>query len=264
MIGAILGDVVGSVYEFDGIKTKEFELFDRYCMFTDDSVMTIAVAEALMKFDEINDDNIGQFRETLIDTMHEIGNKYEDCGFGGFFGTWICSKFRKPYGSYGNGSAMRVSSVGWYAKTLEEAQLIAAASAEVTHNHPEGIKGAVATAGAVFLARSGASMEEIKDYISGYYTIDFTLDEIRPDYQFDETCQGSVPQAMQSFFESVSFEDAIRNAISLGGDSDTLGAITGAVAEAYYGIPDDLAQTALSFLDLYLFDIVTKFKEKYK
>lgn len=263
MIGAILGDIVGSIYEFDNIKTKEFELFDRDCIFTDDSVMTIAVAEALMQYENINENNIEEFKETLVDVMHEIGRKYPDCGYGGHFLVWILRNKREPYNSFGNGSAMRVSSVGWYAKTLQEAELIAKATAEVSHNHPEGIKGAVATAGAVFLARKGAAMDEIREYISKYYTIDFTLDEIRPVYDYDVTCRGTVPQAMQAFFESKNFEDAIRNVISIGGDSDTLAAITGAVAEAYYGIPNDLKGTALSYLDERLLDITERFEEKY-
>jgi len=238
MTGAILGDIVGSIYEFDNIKTKEFELFDKECFFTDDSVMTIAIAEALLQAEEINEENLEDFKENLITVMHEIGVKYPDCGYGGHFLVWILRNKREPYNSFGNGSAMRVSSVGWYAKTLEEAELIAKATAEVSHNHPEGIKGAVATSGAIFLARTGATIDEIKKYISKYYTIDFTIDKIRPVYKFNETCQETVPQAMQAFFESTSFEDAIRNAISIGGDSDTLAAITGAVAEAYYGIPE--------------------------
>lgn len=263
MIGAILGDVVGSIYEFDNIKTKDFELFDKDCIFTDDSVMTIAVAEALMRYEHIDADNIDEFKEELITVMHEIGVNYPDCGYGGHFGMWIMLDSREPYNSYGNGSAMRVSAVGRYAKTLDQAELIARATAEVSHNHPEGIKGAVATAGAVFLAGSGATLAEIKDYIAKYYTIDFTIDEIRPTYDYDITCQGTVPQAMQAFFESTSFEDAIRNAISIGGDSDTLAAITGAVAEAYYGIPDELKQTALSYLDERLLDITDRFAGKY-
>ena len=263
MIGAILGDIVGSIYEFDNIKTKDFEFFDKECFFTDDSVMTIAIAEALMQYESIDENNIDEFKEKLIDVMHEIGIKYPDCGYGGHFLMWILLAKREPYNSFGNGSAMRVSSVGWYAKTLEETELIAKVTAEVSHNHPEGIKGAVATAGAVFLARTGATMDEIKKYISKYYTIDFTIDEIRPIYDYDITCQGTVPQAMQAFFESESFEDAIRNAISIGGDSDTLAAITGAVAEAYYGIPDDLKETALSYLDDRLLNITELFEEKY-
>ena len=263
MIGAILGDIVGSIYEFDNIKTKEFELFDKECFFTDDSVMTVAIAEALLQAEEINEENLEDFKESLITVMHEIGVKYPDCGYGGHFLVWMLRNKREPYNSFGNGSAMRVSSVGWYAKTLEEAELIAKATAEVTHNHPAGIKGAVATAGAVFLARTGATMNELKEYISKYYTIDFTINEIRPTYDYDISCQGTVPQAMQAFFESESFEDAIRNAISIGGDSDTLAAITGSVAEAYYGIPDDLRETTLSYLDERLLNIVERFEEKY-
>ena len=263
MIGAILGDVVGSIYEFDNIKTKEFELFDKECFFTDDSVMTIAIAEALMQYENIDENNIDEFKENLITVMHKIGVKYPRCGFGGRFRIWMFLNERTPYNSYGNGSAMRVSSVGWYAKSLEETELIAKVTAAVSHNHPEGIKGAVATAGAVFLARTGATMDEIKKYIAKYYTIDFTIDEIRPVYKFNETCQETVPQAMQAFFESESFEDAIRNAISIGGDSDTLAAITGAMAEAYYGIPDDLKETALSYLDERLLDITERFEDKY-
>lgn len=263
MIGAILGDVVGSIYEFDNIKTKDFELFDKECFFIDDSVMTIAIAEALMQTEEINEENLEDFKENLITVMHEIGVKYPDCGYGGHFLVWMLRNKREPYNSFGNGSAMRVSSVGWYAKTLEDAELIAKATAEVSHNHPEGIKGAVATAGAVFLARTGATMGELRDYISKYYTIDFTIDEIRPVYEFNETCQETVPQAMQAFFESTSFEDAIRNAISIGGDSDTLAAITGAVAEAYYGIPEEMKETALSYLDERLLDITERFEDKF-
>ena len=263
MIGAILGDIVGSIYEFNNIKTKEFELFDKKCFFTDDSVMTVAVAEALMQYENINEKNISEFKENLITVMHEIGTKYPNCGYGGRFSMWILRKKREPYNSFGNGSAMRVSPVGWYAKTLEETELIAKATAEVTHNHPEGIKGAVSTAGAVFLARTGATMDEIKEYISKYYTIDFTIDEIRPVYKFNETCQETVPQAMQAFFESTSFEDAIRNAISIGGDSDTLAAITGAVAEAYYGIDEDMKDTALSYLDERLLNITQRFEKQY-
>ncbi len=263
MIGAILGDVVGSIYEFDNIKTKDFELFDKECFFTDDSVMTIAVAEALMQTEEINEENLEDFKENLITVMHEIGVKYPDCGYGGHFLVWMLRNKREPYNSFGNGSAMRVSSVGWYAKTLEDAELIAKATAEVSHNHPEGIKGAVATSGAIFLARTGATMDELKEYISKYYTIDFTIDEIRPVYEFNETCQDTVPQAMQAFFESTSFEDAIRNAISIGGDSDTIAAITGSIAEAFYGVDNEIKNTTLSYLDNELLDIAEDFELKY-
>lgn len=263
MIGAIFGDIVGSIYEFNNLRSKEFELFGERCFFTDDSVMTAAVAHALMDMPYVNCENINEFKERLIDSMHSIGIKYPNCGYGGRFYSWITKKEREPYNSFGNGSAMRVSSVGWYARSLEETEMIAKATAEVSHNHPEGVKGAVATAGAVFLARTGATMEELKKYVSGYYNIDFTLDEIRPTYSFNETCQDTVPQALEAFFESMSFEDAIRNAISVGGDSDTLAAITGAVAEAYYGIPEELEKKAISYLDDTLLEIVERFQSDF-
>ena len=195
--------------------------------------------------------------------MHEIGNQYPDCGYGGTFADWIYERKREPYNSWGNGSAMRVSPCGFFANSLEEAQALAKASAEVTHNHPEGIKGAAATASAIYLARQGRTKEEIKTYIQdNYYPMDFTLAEIRPTYEFDVSCQGSVPQALECFFESTDFEDAIRNCISIGGDSDTIAAICGGVAEAYYGLTEDLANTALSYLDDNLLDIVTAFEQR--
>lgn len=262
MIGAILGDIVGSRFEFNNIKTKNFELFDKKCRFTDDSAMTLAVAKALLKFDKITETR--EFKNELISSMHEIGGKYPHCGYGGRFGIWLSQNSTEPYGSFGNGSAMRVSPVAWYANSLKECEKLAAASAEVTHNHPEGIKGAVAVAGAIYIARTTHSMAKIKEYIKDFYAIDFTLDKIRSSYVFDVTCQGSVPQALQAFFESADFEDAIRNAISIGGDSDTIAAITGSVAEAYYGIDSRLQKSALSFLDSYLMDIVKEFYSKLK
>ena len=261
MIGAIIGDVVGSRFEFDNYKSKEFEMFDKECDFTDDSVMTLAIAKALQPYENISD--YKSFKTELVAVMHEVGMRYPHCGYGGRFCVWMMKNHTEPYNSYGNGSAMRVAPVGWFANSLEECETLAEATAEVTHNHPEGVKGAVAVAGAIYLARTGSSMDEIKEYISKFYTIDFTLDAIREDYDFYEICQKSVPQALEAFFESTSFEDAIRNAISIGGDSDTLAAITGAVAEAYYGIPDDLKETALSYLDDRLLDITERFTEKY-
>ncbi len=257
MIGAIFGDIVGSVYEFDNIKTKEFELFAAQCEFTDDTVMTVAVADALMQFEEITD--VDAFKETLIKSMHRYGKMYPHAGYGGHFGLWLMTEETEPYGSYGNGSAMRVSPVAWYASSLDEALTLAKASAEITHNHPEGIKGAVVTAGATYLARMGATMAEIKEFVSSYYDMSFTLDEIRPTYYFSETCQHTVPQAMQAFFESTSFEDTIRNGISIGGDSDTLCAICGAVAEAYYGMTEQETERALSYLDDPLREVVHMF-----
>lgn len=261
MIGAILGDVVGSRFEFDNHKTKRFELFDTECDFTDDSVMTLATAKALMTYKAFK--NMDAFKSHLVNVMHEVGVKYPHCGYGGRFYVWMLKNHTEPYNSYGNGSAMRVSPVAWVAESLEECEALATATAEVTHNHPEGIKGAVAIAGAIYLARTGCNMDEIKKYVSKYYTIDFTLDEIRDDYDFYEICQKSVPQALEAFFESTSFEDSIRNAISIGGDSDTIAAMTGSIAEAYYGIDEDLKETALSFLDSYLLEIAEKFIDKF-
>ena len=258
MYGAIIGDIVGSIYEFDNIRTKDFPLFSEKCFFTDDTVMSATVAKALMDY---GTENIRLFRIGLINTMHEIGNRYPFCGYGGRFGSWIARRETFPYNSWGNGSAMRVSPVIWYAKTFEEAETLAKATAEVTHNHPEGIKGAVVTACAGWLAKNGASKEEIKQYISENYDINFTLDQIRPAYQFNESCQETVPQAMVAFLESDSFEDAIRNAISIGGDSDTLAAITGSVAEAFYGVDDVIKNYAMSHLDDELGSIVKEFEQ---
>ena len=262
MFGAIIGDVIGSRFEFDNCKSKEFDLFDKECDFTDDTVMTLAVVKALTAFDTVTD--VEEFKRHLVEVMHVVGRQYPHCGYGGRFCTWMMKGHTEPYNSYGNGSAMRVSPVGWFAHSLEECEALARASAEVTHNHPEGIKGAVATAGAVYLARTGHSMQEIREYVSRFYTIDFTLDEIRPDYDFIEICQESVPQALEAFFESTGFEDAIRNAISIGGDSDTIAAITGAVAEAYYGVDEDMKETALSYLDDYLLTIAEGFGAKFR
>lgn len=258
MIGAIFGDIAGSVYEFRNIKTKEFELFSRNCRFTDDTVMTLAVAKALTQHDRSR--SLDDFKNVLITSMHTFGENYPRAGYGGKFFWWLMRKSKEPYHSFGNGSAMRVSPVARYANSLEEALALAEASAEVTHNHPEGIKGAVVTAGAAYLARTGASREEIRNFIESYYPMNFTLDEIRPTYTFDVTCQGSVPQAMKAFLESVSFEDAIRNAISIGGDSDTIAAIAGAVAEGFYGITDEQKEKTLSYLTDSLKKVVFDFE----
>ncbi len=261
MTGAIIGDVVGSRFEFDNYKSKDFEMFHTECDFTDDSVMTLAIAKALTNHETITD--YESFKKELIKAMHDVGNRYPYCGFGGRFFDWILFRRTEPYNSFGNGSAMRVSPVGWFANSLEECEELAKATAEVTHNHPEGIKGAVSVAGAIYLARTGHTMDEIKEYVSKFYTIDFTLDEIREDYDFYEICQKSVPQAFEAFFESTSFEDAIRNAISIGGDSDTIAAIAGSIAEAYYGVNEDMKETALSYLDDYLLEIAENFIEKF-
>ncbi len=241
MIGAILGDVIGAPYEFDrSPKIKEFPLFSRGSEFTDDSVMTIAVAEALMDTFGKTDDEI---RAALVSSMRKWGRRYPNAGYGGRFRYWLTAKDPKPYGSYGNGSAMRVSSAGWLFKTLEETRHVARLTAEVTHNHPEGIKGAEATASAIYMARSGSSKEEIRDYITNEFGYSFsrTCDEIRPGYHQVESCQETVPEAITAFLEGKDFEDVIRTAVSLGGDCDTLTCIAGGIAEAFYGVPEEMA-----------------------
>lgn len=239
MYGAILGDIIGSPFEFDrGDKTKDFKLFSRRSHFTDDSVMTLAVCEALLKVGQ--DATVKEIEDTVISSMQSWGRRYPRAGYGGYFRRWLTARHPEPYNSFGNGSAMRVSAVGWLYDSLEKTRTVAKATANVTHNHPEGIKGAEATASAIFMARNGSSKEEIKKYIEKefHYDLNRTLNEIRPDYHMDETCQKTVPEAIIAFLEATDFEDAIRNAVSLGGDTDTLGAITGSIAEAYYGIPE--------------------------
>lgn len=252
MIGAIIGDIVGSVYEWNNIKTKDFQLFNSRCFFTDDTVMTLAIAEGLMN---------GGSADEFIKAMKKYGRMYPDAGYGGNFGSWLCSEDIHPYNSWGNGSAMRVSPVAWVFDTLQKVEYYAEVSAAVTHNHPEGIKGAKATAAAIFLARKGKSKDDIKAYIESEYGYDLnrTLDEIRPSYLFNESCQETVPEAIIAFLESIDFEDAIRNAVSLGGDSDTLAAITGSIAEAAYNIPEEIVEKALTFLDNPLLETYKQF-----
>ena len=240
MYGAILGDMIGAPYEFDrGNKTKDFPLFSRESEFTDDTVMTIAVAEALIDNYRAGDD---PFRQTLIDSMRKWGKKYPYAGYGARFIRWLDAKNPKPYGSYGNGSAMRVSAAGWLYETLSETQRIAGMTADVTHNHPEGIKGAQATASAIYLARTGHGKDEIRNYIVTEFGYDLsrTCDEIRPTYHHVESCQETVPEAITAFLEGTDFEDVIRTAVSLGGDCDTLTCIAGGIAEAYYGVSDEM------------------------
>ena len=262
MLGAIFGDIVGSVYEFRNTKTKNFELFSKTSKFTDDSAMTLAVAEALLQYDRTQD--LSVFQDILITTMHKYGREYPYVGYGAKFFWWLLKQRREPYQSYGNGSAMRVSPVAWYADSLEETLILAKASAEITHDHPDGINGAVATAGAIYLARTGASKDEIKKFFELYYPLNFTLDEIRPTYTFDVSCIGSVPPALQAFLESDSFEDAVRGAVSIGGDSDTIAAIAGSVAEAFYGMTEEQKQAALSYLPEPLQKVASVFEAKYK
>ena len=248
MYGAIAGDIIGSETEFDPIKTKNFDLFTSGCGFTDDSVMTIAVMDALMKCGK--DFSRIAFNIQLINSMQSWGRKYPGAGYGSSFYTWIFDDDPLPYNSWGNGSAMRVSPVGWWCDTLEKTLRLAEWSAEVTHNHPEGIKGAQSTAASIFLARTGHSKDEIKDYVTSTfgYDLDTPLEKIRPSYRFDVSCQGSVPQSIRCFLEGTDYIDTVRNAVSLGGDSDTMGAISGSIAEAYWGIPEAAVNKAKTFL----------------
>ncbi len=256
MLGAIIGDIAGSRFEFNNHRSKEFELFTDTCFATDDSIMTLAVAKAIMEAErsagsaDRDDAFYSALGDLTVKSMREIGQRYPHCGYGGRFHQWMFSPNPRPYNSFGNGAAMRVSPTGFAARTLSEVRRMSEAVTAVTHNHPEGIKGAEATAVAIFMARNGATPEEIREaVVRDYYPLDFTIDGIRESYQFNETCQETVPQAIEAFLESSSFEDAIRTAISVGGDSDTLAAITGSIAEAYYGVPADLRERALRFLD---------------
>lgn len=254
MIGAIAGDIIGSVYEARPIKKKEFPLFHPRCRFTDDSVLTIAIAKAILEDKD--------YRRHLL----ELGRKYPRAGYGGAFLRWLWSSDPRPYGSWGNGAAMRVSPVGFAFGGLDEVLEEAARTAIVTHDHPEGIKGAQATALAVFLARATRDKELIRREIQGRfgYDLGITLDDIRPSYSFDVSCQGTVPAALISFLESSSWEDAIRNAISLGGDSDTLACIAGGVAEAYYGeVPSFVLEKVKEILSPELWAVVVQFYERF-
>lgn len=260
MLGAIIGDIVGSPYEFDrGDKTKEFELFDRRAEFTDDTVMTVAVAEALLAAGK--DATAGEIEARVSQSMRQWGKKYPRWDYGGRFGLWLAAETPEPYGSYGNGSAMRVSAAGWLYDTLARTREVAAATAAVTHNHPEGIKGAEATACAIYLARTDKSKAEIKAFIEGEfgYNLSRTCDEIRPDYCHVESCQETVPVAMTAFLEGTDFEDVIRTAVSLGGDCDTLTAIAGSIAEAFYGIPEDIKKEARERLTEEMRDVAERF-----
>ena len=251
MLGAIAGDIIGSVYELKPIKQKVFPLFVDASQFTDDTVLTIAVADVLL--------HRGSYREVF----RRYFRRYRKRGFGVAFASWVDSQQQTPYGSFGNGAAMRVSSVAWLRCSLDEVLTEARRSAEVSHNHPEGIKGAQATAMAIFLARTGASREDIRTELSARfgYDLDQRLAKIRPGYHFDVSCQGSVPQSIIAFLESVDFEDALRNAISLGGDADTMACIAGAIAEAFYGgVPQDIRAQVLKRLDGYLLQVVEEFE----
>ena len=260
MYGAILGDIIGSPYEFDmGNKTKNFPLFSDNSTFTDDTVMTIAIADAFLDATLPMDERI--IRQRLIESMQRYGKLYPRAGYGGMFRHWLKSDNPQPYGSYGNGSAMRVASVAWLFDDLGMVRYMARLSAEVTHNHPEGIKGAEATASAIFLSRKGYTKKEIRAYIENKFGYDLsrTCDEIRPGYHHVETCQETVPEAITAFLEGESFEDVIRTAVSLGGDCDTLTCITGSIAEAFYGVPEELKQECRNRLPEPLLAVLQKF-----
>lgn len=262
MYGAILGDIIGSPFEFDrGNKTKNFELFTRGCRFTDDSVMTVAIAEALIAIGP--DANEPEIEEAVIASMQDWGKRYPHAGYGGRFRGWLGARNPRPYGSYGNGSAMRVSAAGWLYPTIERTREVAEETAAVTHNHPEGIKGAVATASCIFLARNGTTKDEIKKYVTSefHYDLSRSLDEIRPLYHHVESCQETVPEAITAFLEAENFEDAVRNAVSLGGDTDTLAAITGSIAEAYFGIPAILKAECRNRIDPEMNRVLDAFDE---
>jgi ADP-ribosylglycohydrolase len=254
MLGALTGDIVGSIYEWNNIKTTTFPLFQDHCRFTDDSVLTVALAQSIMS---------GEDYGVL---MKRYCRKYPDAGYGGNFLRWAQSENASPNNSWGNGAAMRISPVAWACDSLAEVLRKASQYCSPTHGHPEGIKGAQATAAAVYLGRTGASKEEIRQFVTEKFRYDLSrsCDEIRPEYAFDVSCQGSVPQAITAFLESTDFESAIRLAVSLGGDSDTIACITGGVAEAFYGgVPESIAQRTLGFLDEPLRRVTTEFEAKY-
>ena len=260
MYGAILGDMIGAPYEFDrGGKTKDFPLFIPASRYTDDSVMTIAVAEALL--DTLGQDGAAR-RDAVIRSMQKWGRKYPDAGFGGRFYEWIFRRHPMPYNSWGNGSAMRVSSAGWLFDTLEETVQAAEDTARVTHNHPEGMKGAAATAAVVWAARHQWPKTEIRAFVEEqYYPLTKTCDEIRPGYRFDVSCQGTVPPAITAFLEGDGFEDVIRTAVSLGGDCDTLTCIAGGMAEAYYGVSEELKEECRKRLELDMVEVLDRFEQ---
>ena len=266
LLGAIAGDTIGAPYEFDcnNIKTTEFPLFNRASEWTDDSVMTVAVAEAVMAGFVGGQPDLEKTEKAMVASMQKWGQDYPYAGYGSNFRHWLVDKNPKPYNSWGNGSAMRVSAVGWAYDTLEDVEKYAEISARVTHNHPEGIKGAKAVAAAIFLGRAGKSKEEILDYVErayGYPISKMTCDKIRPTYHMDESCQNTVPQAFCAFREGNSFEEVARLAVSLGGDSDTLCCIACSMAEAVYGIPAEIQQETINRLDEQMLKMLIRFQK---
>lgn len=265
MYGAIIGDIIGSRFEFDrGNKSKDFKLFTSESDFTDDTVMTVAVAEALM--DAGPDADEKAVKEAVIRSMKKWGQKYPYAGYGARFINWVLTDDPEPYGSYGNGSGMRVSSVGWLYDSLERIREVARWTAEVSHNHPEGIKGAESVAAAIFMARTGSSKDEIKAYIEEEFGYDLsrTLDDIRPNYQHVEDCMHTMPEAFECFLESESYEDCIRNVMYIGGDTDTLGAIAGAIAEAKWAVPEEIIAQAKDYLPRDISDVIGRFTQYVK
>ncbi|MDO5434778.1 MAG: ADP-ribosylglycohydrolase family protein [Clostridia bacterium] len=259
MLGAIIGDIAGSRFEWHNHRDKRFDLLTAACCPTDDSIMTLAVAEAIMQYRNGTENDL---KTAMIHSLQTMGRRYPDAGYGGRFYAWLAENDPLPYNSWGNGSAMRVSPCAWAADTIAEALDMARVSAEVTHNHPEGIKGAEATTAAIWMARSGKNKDEIRAYTEEhYYKLDFKLDDIRETYRFDVSCQGTVPYALEAFLEAEDYEDAVRNAISIGGDSDTLAAIAGSVAEAFFGIPLMIRMKGLTYLDRTQRDIYDRFKK---
>ncbi|WP_405294161.1 ADP-ribosylglycohydrolase family protein [Methanobrevibacter sp.] len=257
IIGAISGDIIGSTREFCPIKTKQFDFFEKGSCFTDDTVMTLAVANWLLEDKSSKD--------VLIDNLKYFGNEYINAGYGARFLDWLLQESPKPYGSWANGSAMRVSPCAWAADSLSEAQKLAETSAIVTHNHPEAVKGALATCDAIYLARIGAEKDEIRDHVEVRYGYDLSvsLDDIRPFYKFDVSCKGSVPESIICFLEARDFEDTIRNAVSLGGDADTQAAIAGSIASAYWEIPKNISYRTIHHLDDFLLNVLIDFDEKF-
>lgn len=252
MLGAIIGDTVGSIYEFNNIKTKKFQLLKKGCRPTDDSIMTLAVMDMLYNGYQNDEDKI-------IDTFKKWGRMYPGAGYGASFYYWVLGNERKPYNSYGNGAAMRVSPCGWFGNSEEEVVDMAISVTKVTHNHPEGIKGAVITAMCVYMARTGKTKEEIRDYVSQYYSLDFDYEELRKTYVHGaEICQVTVPQAIYCFLISKDFEDCLRTTISIGGDCDTTSAISCAIAEAYYGIPEEIKKDIRNYLDDNMLNLIDK------
>ena len=239
MIGALIGDTVGSVYEFNNINTKDFPLFDKECFLTDDSILTLAIAEIIQN-------NWQNDKAKVIETIKRWGRAYPDRGYGGRFARWLFSDDTEAYNSFGNGASMRISPVGWYARSEEEVKELSRLVTEVTHNHPEGIKGAEVVAMCIYYARMGKSKDFIREYVSKYYNLDFDYEDLVKNFEFDETCQNTVPQAIYCFLISTSFEDCLRTTISIGGDCDTTAAISCAIAEAYY--KDINEDTLLQFM----------------